>query len=52
VVINGGYRELWEAELWIVPKGATPPTPTPTIKVQDIRFRRGRIKKSDYECEV
>ena len=52
VVVNGGYRELWEAELWIVPKGANPPTLTPTIKAQDIKFRRARIKKSDYECEV
>jgi hypothetical protein len=52
VVINGGYRDRWAAELWIVPKGANPPTPAPTVKPQEIRFRRGRIKKSDYECGV
>ncbi len=52
VVVNGGYREQWAAELWIVPKGAIPPTPTPTIKPEEIRFRSGRIKKRDYECGV
>ena len=52
VVVNGVYRESWTAELWIVPKGASPPTPSPTVQPQDIRFRRGRIKKRDYACEV
>lgn len=52
MVVNGGYRESWEAELWIVPKGANPPTPTPTVRPQEIRFRRGKIKRRDYECEV
>jgi hypothetical protein len=52
VVINGGYRDHWAAELWIVPKGANAPAPTPTVRPQEIRFRRGRIKKSDYECGV
>lgn len=52
VVVKGGYRDEWAAELWMVPKGANPPIPTPTIKLQEMRFRRGRIKKRDYECGV
>ena len=50
VVINGGYREEWMAELWIVPSGANPPKPTPTLEAKHIRFRKGRIPKSEYEC--
>ena len=52
IVIDGGYRESWTAELWIVPKGATPPTPSPTVQPNNIRYRKGRIKKRDYECQV
>jgi hypothetical protein len=52
MVVNGGYHDQWAAELWIVPKGANPPVPTPTVKPQEIRFRRGRIKRRDYECGV
>jgi hypothetical protein len=50
VVINGGYREEWTAELWIVPKGANPPKPTPTLTEKDIKFRRGKIPKGEYGC--
>lgn len=40
-VLDGGYREEPAVELWIVPAGARPPTPTPTLKESDIKFRRG-----------
>ena len=48
VVINGGFREEDCVELWIVPSGATPPQPTPTVQAGDVRpappatRRRGR----------
>lgn len=32
IVVNGGYRKIKSVELWLVPTGAIPPTPTPTIK--------------------
>jgi hypothetical protein len=28
---NGGYRETTQMELWIIPPGANPPSPTPTV---------------------
>jgi len=52
VVIDGGYRETWSAELWIMPKGGTAPKPTPTVRIENMRFRRGKVRKGDYHCEV
>ncbi|HTL15625.1 MAG TPA: hypothetical protein VL793_00230 [Patescibacteria group bacterium] len=37
VVVNGGFREEDCVELWIVPRGATPPQPTPTVQAGDVR---------------
>ena len=37
-LVNGGYRSTRLAELWIVPRGASAPIPTPN------RFPRGRRK--------
>jgi hypothetical protein len=54
VVINGGFREEDCVELWIVPTGATPPQPTPTVQAGDVRpaptkapRRRGRRRGRD-----
>ncbi len=48
-VINGGFREEDCVELWVIPSGATPPQPTPTVQAGDVRpapsttpRRRGR----------
>lgn len=35
---DGGFREQPAFELWIVPEGAEPPKPTPTIERKDIVF--------------
>jgi hypothetical protein len=32
IIINGGYREQDMFELWIVPQGAQPPQPSPTVQ--------------------
>jgi hypothetical protein len=36
-VVNGGFREEDCVEMWIVPSGATPPQPTPTVQAGDVR---------------
>jgi hypothetical protein len=52
IVINGGYRESWEVELWLIPAALQPPVVTPTVKSSAIKFRRGRARARDYRCEV
>ena len=36
--VNGGFREEAATELWIVPPGAQPPCPTPTIRPEDVAY--------------
>lgn len=40
VVLNGGFREQDCVEVWIVPSGATPPTPRPTVRPGDVQPAR------------
>ncbi len=40
IVLNGGFREDDCVELWIVPSGATPPRPRPTVQAGDVRPAR------------
>ena len=51
VWINGGYREDWTIELWIIPKNAKLPEADPTIKKEKIKFRSGKAKDIDLQCE-
>src|SRR5687768_17336534 len=46
VVIEGGYRETFTIELWLVPNDSTPPTPTPTSSPPD----PGKRRLFDEEC--
>jgi len=46
-VVNGGFRESWTAELWLVPKGAPPPPMTPTLNASNIKYRTGKVTKQE-----
>jgi hypothetical protein len=48
ITVEGGYREEDCVELWVVPQGATPPQPTPTISPGEARPAPDRpaVKKS------
>ena len=37
VMVNGGFRESDSVELWIVPRGATPPRATPTVQAGEVK---------------
>lgn len=45
VLIDGGYREKTEVEIWIVPKNAGAPKPAPTIESKNIKFREDRASR-------
>ena len=42
VTVDGGYREEPTTELWIVPAGATPPQPTPTVAARGAKRATAR----------
>lgn len=52
IVIDGGYAEEWYVGVWVVPPGASMPTPRPTIPVEKIRFRKGKPNPRDYQCRI
>jgi hypothetical protein len=52
IMIDGGYMEEWMAQIWLVPPGASVPTPQPTIPVEKIRFRKGKPNPRTYECQI
>jgi hypothetical protein len=37
VQVNGGFREEDCVEVWIVPRGATPPQPSPTVQPSEVK---------------
>ena len=45
ILINGGYRENYTAQFWVVPKGVLPPSPSPTQKPKEIKFSNGIYRR-------
>ena len=52
VVIDGGYAGEWHVEIWVVPSGASMPTPNSSIPVEQIKFRKGSVNPRAYRCEI
>ena len=50
VLVTGGYREEWAAELWIVPNMNKPPMPTQTLEAKEVKYRKGKLSEREYEC--
>jgi hypothetical protein len=48
MIVNGGYREKMTVEMWLVPRGENVPQATPTVKPQDVKLKKGRLKKKDW----
>jgi hypothetical protein len=52
IVINGGYRTQWIAELWILPKGMSLPRPFDAVKADTVKFRKGKASPRDFRCQI
>lgn len=54
MIVNGGYRGNLTVEMWLVPLADSPPKATPTVKPQDVRFKKGRLKKKNWRslCNI
>ncbi|MDQ3817120.1 MAG: hypothetical protein M3362_05450 [Acidobacteriota bacterium] len=53
MAIDGGYREHLAVDLWVLARGIRVPPLTPTVQPKDVKFKRGRIKRSEYRrCEI
>jgi hypothetical protein len=48
VVVDGGYREKFATQLWLVPEGAEPPSPAPTVSQPQINT--SSTYQFDAEC--
>ena len=48
-VLSGGYRKHATIELWVVPRDANAPTPTPTLRPKDVIFKRRGVP---YGCNI
>jgi len=46
--IRGGFREKMTVEFWIVPKGASPPVPTPTLT--KLKYLKGKAYGFCTDC--
>lgn len=44
-VVDGGYREKFTVELWLIPRGGNPPVASPTVNQKSVRFKRGTMER-------
>ena len=50
-VINGGYRESFWIEYWIIPEGDCLPVPVSRVEIKDVKFNGTyRRKFVPYDC--
>ena len=52
VVIDGGYKEEFRVELWVIPAEAPAPAPSPTVQAKDIKFQKGKATARQFRCQI
>lgn len=53
-IVNGGYRGNRAVEIWLVTPADSLPKATPAVKPQDVKFRKGLLKKKNWRslCNI
>ena len=52
VVINGGYQNEFMVQLWIVPPGESFSGPDSNVPASEIKFRKGKVNKRQFQCNI
>lgn len=53
VILDGGFRKNFTVELWLIPASSDASSlPAPTVRPQDVRYKKGRVAKWEYDCSV
>lgn len=47
-IVNGGYRDKFDTELWLVENGAAPPDVKPTVNIKYVTFSGTTRKTFEY----
>lgn len=51
VISNAGFRESFATEFWLVPDGACPPSPRPTLNIRNVMFTKSTARAFEaYDC--
>ena len=45
VMVNGGFREEWTVQLWLVPREGKAPVLTPTVQPEEIEFMKEKVRR-------
>jgi hypothetical protein len=53
-IADGGYRADRTVEMWLLTAADNPPKATPTIKPKDVKFKKGRLRKANWQslCNI
>jgi hypothetical protein len=51
-VVNGGFQQDWNVVVWVLAPGMSAPAPFPTIKPNQIKFRKGKVSPREFRCQI
>ena len=51
-VIDGGYKEEFQIQLWVIPIEVQMPLPDPTIQAKGIKFQKGKANARQFKCQI